>query len=197
MYKEPSFKLFKKIDKSVSCHITLYLLQFSLPKQEMEHDDIYEYTWEPRENEWLPYIKKNVLSTAFCYARYLMSMEEINDFGMKTSLTLPSLASKFSNSLRDENDEPIHTYNDPFFPNFVGEALKGADVMFLTNIINLKLMIRFLIIFPKMDVNCNRCNLLERYFEFLNKYEKLYMQKNLIQNMRNKEIVIKTKKLLN
>ena len=36
-----------------------------------------------------------------------MGMEKITNFGMKNSLTLPSLANKYFNSLRDENDGPI------------------------------------------------------------------------------------------
>ena len=51
-------------------------------------------------------------------------MEELTEFGMKNSLTLPSLANKYFNSLRDENDEPIYTYSDPFMRNFVRKAIK-------------------------------------------------------------------------
>ena len=69
-----------------------YKLQESLLKKELEHDEIYEDTYEAKENEWLPYVKNDVLSTAFCYARYTMGMEELTEFGMKNSLTLPSLA---------------------------------------------------------------------------------------------------------
>ena len=35
----------------------------------MEHDEIFDDTWEARENEWLPYAKNDAISTAFCYAR--------------------------------------------------------------------------------------------------------------------------------
>ena len=84
-----------------------YKLQESLLKKELELDEIYENSWEEKENEWLPYVKNDVLSTAFCYARYTMGMEELTEFGMKNSLTSPSLANKYFNSLRDENDEPI------------------------------------------------------------------------------------------
>ena len=41
-------------------------------------------------------------------------MGELTGFGMKNSLTLPALANKNFNSLRDENDEPIYTYNHEF-----------------------------------------------------------------------------------
>ena len=37
-----------------------YKLQESLLKKELEHDEIYEDTWEERENEWLPYVKNDV-----------------------------------------------------------------------------------------------------------------------------------------
>ena len=89
-----------------------YKLQESLLKKELEHDEIYEDTWEEKENEWLPYVRNDVLSTAFCYGRYTIGMEQLTEFGMKNSLTLPSLANKYFNSLRDENDEPIFTYTD-------------------------------------------------------------------------------------
>ena len=86
-----------------------YKLQPSLLKQELAHDEIVEDTWEARKNEWLPYVKNDVLSTAFCYARYLMGMEELGNFSMKNLLTLLSLATKHFNSLRAENDVPILT----------------------------------------------------------------------------------------
>ena len=45
---------------------------------------------------------------------------------MKNSLTLPSLANKYFNKLRDENDEPIYTYTDPFMRIFVRKSIKGG-----------------------------------------------------------------------
>ena len=78
-----------------------YKVKSSLVKQGMNHDEIYEDTWEDKEREWLFYLKNGVLSTAFCYARYSKGMEELTGFGMKNSLTLPSLANKDFNSLTD------------------------------------------------------------------------------------------------
>ena len=115
----------------------------------MENDEIYEDTWEERENEWLPYVKKDVLSTAFCYARYTLGMEELTGFGMKNSLTLPSLANKYFNSLKDENDEPVYAYTNPFMRNFLRKANKGGKIMLLTNIINLKVLMKCLILCRK------------------------------------------------
>ena len=75
----------------------------------MEHDEKFEETWEEKENESLPYGENDVLSTAFCYTRFIMGMEELTIFSMKNLLTLSSVANKYFNSLRDENDEPIYT----------------------------------------------------------------------------------------
>ena len=61
----------------------------------MEHDEIYEDTRESRKSKWLSFVKNDVLSTAFSYASYTMGMEEITNFDLKNSLTLPSLANKF------------------------------------------------------------------------------------------------------
>ena len=74
-----------------------FKLQSCLLKQELEHDEIFEDDCEEKENEWLPYLKNDVLSTAFSYARYSKGMEELTGFGMKNSLTLPSLANKYFN----------------------------------------------------------------------------------------------------
>ena len=92
----------------------------------MEHDESYEDTWEEKENEWSHYVQNDVLSFAFCYARYTMGMEELNIFDKKKSFTSPSLANKYFKSLRDENNEPIYTYTDPFMRIFVHKAIKGG-----------------------------------------------------------------------
>ena len=55
-----------------------------------------------------------------------MGMEVLTNFGMKNSLTLPSLANIYFNSLRDENDEPIYTCTNPFMRNFVQNSIKGG-----------------------------------------------------------------------
>ena len=115
----------------------------------MEHDETYEDTWEAKEKEWLPYVKNDVLSTAFCYVRYTMGMEELTISGMKNSLTLPSSANKNFNSLRDDNDEPNHTYTDPYMGNLVRQSMKGGKCNVLINIIYLKLQMKCLILFQK------------------------------------------------
>ena len=102
-------------------------------------------------------------------------MEELINFGMKNSLTFPSLANKCFNSLRNENDEPIFTYTDPFMRNFVRQSIKEgrcnafnqrykseiSDEVFNTNS-------------KELDNNGIISEFLEKFFKFLSQYEKQY-----------------------
>ena len=102
-------------------------------------------------------------------------MEELTNFGMKNSLTLPSLANKYFNSLRNENDEPIHTYTDPFMRNFLSKSIKGGRC----NAFNQHYKSEFSnevfnIISKELNVSGNVCDNLEKCFEFSNKLEKEY-----------------------
>ena len=69
----------------------------------MNHD-VYEDTWEDTQDKKLDYVKNDVLSSSFSYARYSKGMEQLTRFGLKNSLALPSLGWKKINILRDEND---------------------------------------------------------------------------------------------
>ena len=89
-----------------------FKLPKSLLKTEMNHDEIDENNWRDKKDEWLTYVKNDVLCTAYCYARYNKCIEEITRFSMKDCLSLPGLGWKYFNSLRTEEDEPIYTYND-------------------------------------------------------------------------------------
>ena len=155
------------------------VVSFKLPsllKQEIEPDEIHEDTWEEKENEWLPCVKNDVLSTAFCYARYIIGMEKLTNFGTKNSLTLPSLANKHLNSSRHENDEPIYTYTDPFMRNYVRNSIRGGRFKAFNQYYKSEISDEvFKIISRKLNFNCNICDLLEKFFEFSNnKFEKLY-----------------------
>ena len=103
-------------------------------------------------------------------------MEELTEFGMKNSLTLPSLANKYFNSLRDENDEPNYTYTDSFMRNFVRKVIKGGRCNAFNQYHKSEISDEvFKIISKELNVdNGNVCDILEKYFEFLNKYEKEY-----------------------
>ena len=59
----------------------------------MDDDEVYDDTWE-KENELLLYLKNDVLSTAFFYARYSRGMEESSGVHLKNCSTSPCLADK-------------------------------------------------------------------------------------------------------
>ena len=102
-----------------------------------------------------------------------MGMEELTKFAMKNSLTLPSLASKFFNSLRDEDDEPLYTYTDPFMRNFVRKAIKRGRCNAFNQQYKSEMSDEvFNIISKELNVSGNICDILEKYFEILNKLEK-------------------------
>ena len=46
------------------------------------------------------YVKQDVLSTAFSYARYCKAMEKITEFSMEGSLSAPGLGWKYFNIMR-------------------------------------------------------------------------------------------------
>ena len=87
---------------------------FRLPKEllkaEMNHDEIDENNWRDKKVERLPYVEKDVLCTAYSYARYCGAMQEITGFSMNDCLSLPGLGWKYFNGLRTEEDEPIYTH---------------------------------------------------------------------------------------
>ena len=74
---------------------------FKLPKElletEMNHDDVDSDNYKGKKDTWLPYVKNDVLCTAYSYARYIKSMEEITGFSMKDCLSLPGLGWKYFN----------------------------------------------------------------------------------------------------
>ena len=55
-------------------------------------------------------------------------MKEITGLGMTDCLSIPGLGWKYFNSLRTEEDEPIHTYNDKYMRWFVRQSIKGGRV---------------------------------------------------------------------
>ena len=103
-------------------------LQKELLKIEMNHKDVDGDNYKDKIHEWLPYVKIDVLCTAFSYARYIKAMEELSGFSMKDCLSVPGLGLKYFNSLRKEEDEPIYTHNDKYMRWFVRQAAYGGRV---------------------------------------------------------------------
>ena len=94
-------------------------------------------------------------------------MEELTGFGMKNSLTLPSLANIYLNSLRDESDEPIYSYNDELIRQFVKQSIKGGRCSALNQCYKSNISDKVFNIISKelkINVNANVCEILEKHF---------------------------------
>ena len=103
-------------------------------------------------------------------------MEALTGFGMKNCLTLPSLANKYFNSLRDESDEPIYTYNDEFMRHFVRKSIKGGLCLALNQYYKSNISKEvFNIISKELNVNDNDnvCEIINKHFEHTNKQRKI------------------------
>ena len=116
------FELFiKKLGKT-------FKLQKEWLKTDMNHNEVDGDKYKDKIDTWLPYVRNDVLCTAFSYARYIKAMEEITGFSMKDCLSAPGLGWNYFNSMCDENDEPIYTYNDKYMRWFVRQSIKGGRV---------------------------------------------------------------------
>ena len=73
-------------------------------------------------------------------------MEELTGFGMKNNSTLPSLATYFFNSLGDQNDEPIYTFNDEYMRFFERKSLKVGRCANLKIFFNLSFLTKWLLL---------------------------------------------------
>ena len=159
----------------------------------MEHDEFFEDTWEAKENEWLFYVKNEVLSTAFCYARYALVMEDLTRFGMKNSINLPSLANMFFSCLGDENDETIYTYTDTLMMTFARKNMKGGQCSAVYQYYK-SIIFDDVFNYPsaELDIERNVCEILDKYFEYTTKHRKK-KKTDITHNLKIKEILIKTK----
>ena len=76
--------------------------------------------------------------------------------------------------MRDENDEPIGTYNDDYMPSFVRQSIKGGKcgrfIQFYKSIISDEV---FVIISKELNINGVNCEILDIYLEYENNYEEI------------------------
>ena len=171
-------------------------LQKELIKTEIDHNDVYSDTWKDKKSEWMPYVKNDVLCTAFSYARYIKAMEEITGFSMKDCLSLPGLGWKYFNSLRVEEDEPIYTYNDKYMRWFIRQSIKGGRVCAFIQYYKSKHCGDILEIMNKeLAVIGSVYNTIEAFMEYKNKHFKIFEKEyeNQFDDYRNENVEEKEK----
>ena len=141
----------------------------------MDHDEIDVNIYKDKINEWWPYVKNDVLCTAFSYARYIKAIEEITRFSMKGCLSLPDLGWKFFNSLRTEEDEQKYTYADKYMRWFLRQSIKGGRVCVFYQYYKSKLCDDILkIINKELAVKGTVYDTIEAYMKHKNKHFKIF-----------------------
>ena len=94
----------------------------------MSRDENDYNNYKHEKDEWLDYVKQDVLCTAPSYARYCKSMQQITGFSMKDCSIAPGLELKYFNSLGTEEYEPIYKYNVKYMRWLVSQSIKGGRV---------------------------------------------------------------------
>ena len=163
----------------------------------MKNDKIDGNNYKDKINEWLPYVKNDLLCTAFSYARFIKAMEGISGFLRKDCLSLPGLGLKNFNRLRTEEDEPVYTYNDKNMRHFVRQTADEGRVCVFNQYYKSKHCDHILkIISKELCVTGNVYVIIEAYMEYKNKHLKVfdkeyenqfndYRDENIEQNEKN------------
>ena len=154
-----------------------YKLQAEVLKQEIDHTEIYEDTWQDQQPICEPYLRMDILTLAIIYARYSMNMQSITGSGMKDCLSLPSLGWKYFNSKRDQPDliEPIYTYTDKYIRYFVGQSIKGGKVGAFNQIYESEISDKiFDIIKSELAIDGDKYEIIEKYSSYIKAYRTKY-----------------------
>ena len=110
---------------------------------------------------------------AFGYARYSKGMEKITSFGMRNSVTLPSLGWKYFSSMRHESDESLYTCKDNFLRWLVSQSIKnGRCTRFNQYYKSATEDNIFKTISKELNVKGNICDVFEAYVEYISKKKK-------------------------
>ena len=162
-----------------------FKLQKELLKTKMNHNEVDCNNYRDKKSECSDYVKQDVLCTAFSYGRYCKTMEEITEFSKKDSLSAPELGWKNFSSVRDENDEPIHTYNDKCMRHFVRLKTKRGRVRAFNQYYKSNVCGDFLKIIPRqLKVEGNVYDNIEAYMIYKNDHLK-FIKEDYESNFRD------------
>ena len=92
---------------------------------------------------------------------------------MNDCLSLPGLGWKNFNSLRKEDDEPIHTYNEKYMQCFVWQSIKGGRVCAYDQFFHSKSCDYILKCLSKEFVSSTTYNTTEKFLKYRDQHEKI------------------------
>ena len=173
-----------------------FKLQKELIKTEMNHDEVDGNNYKDKQDEWLGYVKNDVLCTAFSYVRNNKCLEEITGFSMKDCLSLPGLGLNYFSSLRGDEDDCIYTYNDKYMRWFVRQVAYGGCVCAFNQYYKSKHcddILKF--ISKELCVKGNVYDIIEVYMEYKDKHFKIFEKKfeNQFNDFRDENVTEKEK----
>ena len=137
--KEVRVKVYPKQNISLRCtmqHVNTKLSKwgesFNIPenlrKINFEITKINKDNYKEKENEWLPYLKNDVLSLACCMMLYNEMMIDISNLNMQTSLSLPGLTFSSWMNKMNKKEEKIYSSADKYTRYFIRKSVKGGRV---------------------------------------------------------------------
>ena len=101
-------------------------LQAERFKGEIEHSVFNESIFAELSEIWEPYLKLDVLCSAFINARHFMEMQKMSGFGIKDCLTEANLGWKCFGTYN--KDREFYTFNDKCVRDFIRKSIKGGRV---------------------------------------------------------------------
>lgn len=157
----------------------------NLRKMDYEIEKITKDNYKEKENEWLPYLKNDVLALACCMMLYNEMMENISEFNLQSNLTLPGLSFKSWMNKKEAKKEEIWASADKYTRYFIRKSVKGGRVA-----ANIKKFDRSKEIGEILEKYLGNPMELESISELINKYEKLDKKSKLFN-----DITIKLKEI--
>ena len=103
-----------------------YGLQPGRLKGKVEHLVFIKSNFAGLRQSWEPYLKLEVLCSAFMYSRHSMEIQNMSGFGIKDCLTE---ASFFGSVFGQKNkDREFYTFNNKYVRNFLCRSIKWGRV---------------------------------------------------------------------
>ena len=152
----------------------------NLRKKNFDIEKITKDNYISKKDEWLPYLKNDVLALACCMVLYNEMMGDISQMNMQSSLTLPGLTFNSWMNKMNENKEKIYSSADKYTRYFIRKSVKGGRVA-----ANIRRFDRSKEIGDILAKYLSGPMKLETINELMDKYDKLDKESSEFKNITN------------